>query len=110
MDLSIPPLGSTVPGLMGAGVATPAGEGKQLDEAVHDFVGLLYSYTFSQMRTPVDENDEGALFGGANSQMFMGFLDQEIGKRIARAEGSGLAQQMLWQMGKAKGLAKGNTP
>lgn len=102
MELPIQPhVGGGLPGLMGARLTAPVGKGPQLDDAVHDFVGLLYGYTFSQMRASND--DEEGFFGGANSQMFLGFLDQEVGGMMARAEGAGLAQQMLWQMKQGQG-------
>jgi Rod binding domain-containing protein len=96
----ISPITTSVPGLMGAGApATPHGEGKQLEEACSDFIGLLYSYMFGQMRSGSgEEAEEGSLFGGEHAQMLLGFLDQEMGKKMAKAEGGNLAQQLFWQM------------
>jgi Rod binding domain-containing protein len=98
----ISPITTSVPGLMGAGApATPHGEGKQLEEACSDFIGLLYSYMFGQMRASSntgEEADEGSLFGGEHAQMLLGFLDQEMGKKMAKAEGTSLAKQLFWQM------------
>jgi Rod binding domain-containing protein len=96
----INPFTSSVPGLMGAGGPTlPAGEGKALEEACSDFIGLLYSYMFGQMRSSSgEEAEEGSLFGGEHAQMLLGFLDQEVGKKMAAAEGGSLSKQLFWQM------------
>jgi Rod binding domain-containing protein len=70
---------------------------------------------FEQMRSGSDE--EGGLFSGEHSGMFMGFLDQEIGKQLSRGEGANLASQLLTQLAgdkqtpelaKAKAAAQNN--
>ena len=92
-------LTSTVPSLIGQGaLATPHGEGEKLKDACNSFVGVLYSYVFSQMRQGGDSEEEGSLFGGDNSQMMMGFLDQSIGQKLAETDGNGLSKQLLWQL------------
>lgn len=61
-----------------------------LKSAAKDFTSILFSQMFSAMRGNPDdqENDEehgigGGLFSGDNLQMFIGFLDQEVGKKFA---------------------------
>jgi len=101
---SISPITPSVPGLMGAGGPNlPTGEGKQLEEACEDFIGLLYGYMFGQMRSSStgEDAEEGALFGGEYSQMLLGFMDQEMGKKLAKTSGGGLSQQLFWQMSQA---------
>lgn len=96
--MEIQPLVGNVSSGFGAGAPTPPqGKGDELKEASYDFMALLYSYTFSQMRAGSEENEEG-LFGGSNSQMFMGFFDQEMGEKFARAEGSELSNTLFMQL------------
>jgi len=104
---------SSVPGLMGAnGPATPHGQGKALEDACNDFIGVLYSMVFSSMRGSGDDADEGAFFSGEHSQMLMGFLDQEVGRKMATSEGNSLAKQLFWQLSKAENpqIPQGKAP
>jgi Rod binding domain-containing protein len=96
----ISPITTNVPGLMGAGgPVLPSGQGKALEDACTDFIGMLYGYMFGQMRSSSGEDaEEGTLFGGDHAQMLLGFLDQEMGKKMATAEGGSLSQQLFWQM------------
>ncbi|MFN8674588.1 MAG: hypothetical protein U0457_21210 [Candidatus Sericytochromatia bacterium] len=61
-----------------------------LKDAAKDFTSILFSYMFSTMRgNPDDNNDDqehgfgGGMFSGENLDMFIGFLDQEVGKKFA---------------------------
>ncbi|MBC7544279.1 MAG: rod-binding protein [Candidatus Sericytochromatia bacterium] len=100
----------SIPQLMGGTVPVlPSGKGKELEEACNDFIGVLFSYTFSQMRNTEDA-EEGSLFGGDHAQMLLGFMDQEFGKKLARSEGSGLAKQLFWQLNGEKPLVNGDKP
>jgi Rod binding domain-containing protein len=93
----------SIPQLMGGSAPVlPSGKGKELEEACSDFIGVLYSYVFGQMRNTEDA-EEGSLFSGDHAQMMMGFMDQEMGKKLSRNEGSGLAKQLFWQMNGEKG-------
>ena len=56
----------------------PTARTPNLVEASQDFVGMLYSYMFSQMRESSSDEEDG-LFSGPHVNMLMGFLDQEIG-------------------------------
>lgn len=61
-----------------------------LKSAAKDFTSILFSQMFSAMRGNPDDQDQdeehgmgGGLFSGDNLQMFIGFLDQEVGKKFA---------------------------
>jgi len=94
----IPMIGSMA---LGYGETTPpnpsSGEGQELKEACKDFVAILYAYTFEQLRSTNEDNEEG-LFNGQETSMFMGFLDQEIGKNIANREGGELPDLLYQQL------------
>jgi Rod binding domain-containing protein len=77
---------------------------KDLKEVSKDFVSILFSQMFTVMRgNPEDEDtdEEGnsnSLFGGANTSMFMGFLDQEIGKKFTEQGGTTLVDNLYDQL------------
>jgi Rod binding domain-containing protein len=81
------------------------GENEQgLKDASRDFVAILFSNMFTAMRgNPEDEDkdEEGnsnSLFGGENVSMFMGFLDQEIGKKFTEQGGQDLVNALYSQL------------
>lgn len=76
---------------------SPTEKMPNIEEATEDFVGLLYSYVFQQMRSS-GTDEENSLFGGENASMFMGFLDQAVGQELARTDGASLAKEMLKQL------------
>lgn len=112
---NIPVIGSVSAGFGNSAPGLPDLNATDPVAATQDFVAVLYSYMFEQMRSGSDE--EGGLFSGEHSGMFMGFLDQEIGKQLSRGEGSNLASQLLTQLAgdkqtpelaKAKAAAQNN--
>lgn len=75
----------------------PTAKTPNIEEATQDFVSLLYSYVFQEMRNS-GTDEENSLFGGENAGMFMSFLDQAMGQELARTDGASLAKDMLKQL------------
>lgn len=96
---SVPLVGSVSTGF-GNNLASvaPTTKTPNLEEAAESFVAMLYSYMFQQMRESGSDEENG-LFSGPHVNMLMGFLDEEVGKKIAQDDGKGLAGQLLEQMG-----------
>lgn len=105
MDITTPLIGSVASGY-GAEPIAPELNYKEseagLKDASKDFTSILFSYMFSSMRgNPDDKADEesgGSLFGGENVDMFMGFLDQEIGKKFAEQGGKDMVDALYHQL------------
>ncbi|MFN8575952.1 MAG: rod-binding protein [Candidatus Sericytochromatia bacterium] len=105
MNITTPLIGSVATGF-GATAPAPELGYKESDEglkaASRDFTSILFSYMFSSMRgNPDDRPDEesgGSLFGGENVDMFMGFLDQEIGKKFAEQGGKDMVDALYHQL------------
>lgn len=104
MDITTPLVGSVATGfgqkIEGIGHYS---DDKQLKEACKDFTSILFSQMFAAMRgNPDDQKDEdgisGSLFGGENMYMFLGFLDQEIGKKFSEQGGSDLVNTLYHQL------------
>lgn len=94
----IPMVGSMSLGYGDAAPPAPTGEGPDLKEACKDFISILYSYTFEQLRSTENDDNEEGLFNGQDVSMFMGFFDQEVGKNIANREGGELADLLYEQL------------
>ncbi|GIW23277.1 MAG: hypothetical protein KatS3mg068_2284 [Candidatus Sericytochromatia bacterium] len=105
MDITTPLIGSVATGF-GQSINNEIGyyeDEKQLKEACRDFVAILYAQMFEVMRgDPDEQKDEdgisGSLFGGENMYMFLGFLDQEIGKKFAEQGGTELVNTLYNQL------------
>jgi Rod binding domain-containing protein len=105
MDIKTPLIGSIASGY-GAEAPAPELSYKESDQglkdASRDFTSILFSYMFSSMRgNPDDRPDDesgGSLFGGENVDMFMGFLDQEIGKKFAEQGGKDMVNALYHQL------------
>ncbi|MBF2052351.1 MAG: rod-binding protein [Candidatus Sericytochromatia bacterium] len=95
---NVPLVGSVATGFGSAAVSAPTARTPNVEEASKDFVAMLYSYMFQQMRESASSEEEG-LFSGPHLNMLMGFMDQEIGKKLAYGEGKGLADTLLSQLG-----------
>ena len=93
----IPLVGSMTAGFGAGGPTAPTVKTPNIEEASKDFVSMLYSYMFQQMRESGSDEEEG-LFSGPHVNMLMGFLDQEVGKKLAHSEGKGLADSLLTQL------------
>lgn len=93
----IPLVGSMSAGFGAGGPIAPTVKTPNIEEASKDFVSMLYSYMFQQMRESGSDEEEG-LFSGPHVNMLMGFLDQEVGKKLAYSEGKGLADSLLTQL------------
>lgn len=95
---SIPLVGSFASGFGAQGPSAPTEKTPNLEEASKDFVSMLYSYMFQQMRESGSDEEDG-LFSGPHVNMLMGFMDQEVGKKLAHSEGKGLADALMRQLG-----------
>ncbi|MNL15666.1 Rod binding protein [compost metagenome] len=71
-------------------------------QAAESFASYLYAQVFSQMR-PEDSGEEGGLFSGEQSGMFMDFFDQALGKHYATNGGNALVEQLVAQMTRQQG-------
>lgn len=94
---NVPLVGSMATGFGDNTIATPTQKTPNLKEASEQFVSMLYAYMFQQMRESGGDEENG-LFSGDHANMMMGFLDQEMGKKMAGAEGSGLANALYRQL------------
>ena len=92
----VPLVGSVATGF-GDKLTAPRSNQPNIEEASQQFVSMLYSYMFQQMRESGSDEENG-LFSGPHANMLMGFLDQEIGQKLAETDGSGLADALLRQM------------
>jgi len=100
---NVPLVGSLTAGFGDAGPMAPTAKTPNLKEASKDFVAMLYSYMFQQMRESGSDEENG-LFSGEHANMLMGFLDQEVGKKMAHSEsGGGLSTALLNQLKQAGG-------
>lgn len=70
-------------------------------EAAESFASYLYAQVFSQMRP--QDSEEGGLFSGETSGMFMDFFDQALGKQYVATGGNALVEQLVQQLSKGKG-------
>ncbi|MEZ0374881.1 MAG: rod-binding protein [Candidatus Sericytochromatia bacterium] len=93
----MPLIGSMATGYGNNMATMPTAKTPNLEDASKQFVSMLYSYMFQQMRESGSDEEDG-LFSGAHANMLMGFLDQEMGKKLADSEGSGLAQTLMGQL------------
>lgn len=98
----VPLIGSVSQGFGSNMMATtPTEKTPNIEEASKDFVSMLYSYMFQQMRESASDEEDG-LFSGPHVNMLMGFMDQEIGKKLSHSEGKGLADALLRQLNGGK--------
>lgn len=102
----VPLVGSLATGYGDGTIATPSVKTPNLKEASQQFVSMLYAYMFTQMRENGSDEEDG-LFSGDHANMMMGFLDQEIGKKMAGSEGAGLASALERQLQQQQSQAAG---
>lgn len=78
-------------------LATPPGHSSPTNpaDAAKDFAAILFGYMFSEMRP--HESEDG-LLGGGDSEMFMSFFDQAIGKDMASAQGDQLVKALVQEL------------
>jgi Rod binding domain-containing protein len=104
----------SIPGLaLGAAMLPSPGREVQqgtVKDAAVDFVGYLFAQVFSQMRPDPSDQEEGGLFSGEQSGMFMDFFDQAIGKQFAAHGGDRLVESMVGQLDPAKKKATPTRP
>ncbi len=72
----------------------------KLEGQVEEFATLLYAQMFTEMREAgKNEDDESeSVFGGGDTDMFMSFVDQQVGKNFSHQGGSGLKDALLRQL------------
>jgi Rod binding domain-containing protein len=106
MNIDVPLIGSVSTGF-GDKVETidknKYSDDRELKEACKDFASILFAQMFEAMRgNPDEQKDEdgisGSLFGGENMYMFLGFLDQEIGKKFSEQGGMELVNTLYHQL------------
>lgn len=68
------------------------------EDAARDFAGILFGYMFSEMRPKAEE---GGLLGGGDSEMFMDFFDQAVGRHFAEGAGGQLVEALVKQLSRA---------
>lgn len=93
----VPLVGTMATGFGENNPYAPRANQPNVDEASKQFVAMLYSYMFQQMRESGSDEENG-LFSGPHANMLMGFLDQEMGQKLAQSEGAGLADALLQQL------------
>ena len=104
--MNVPPINIKMPDTMGVGPidtgapAVPTGNNdKELHDASRDFVAVLYSNMFQNMREAgQDEDNESGMFSSFETSMFMGFFDEEMGKKFADEGGKSLADTLFHQL------------
>ena len=65
-------------------------------DAAKDFAAILFGYMFSEMRPKEDE--EGSLLGGGDSEMFMDFFDQAMGRQFVESGNLPLVDMLVKQL------------
>src|SRR5438128_7491561 len=76
------------------------GTDKELHDAARDFVGILYSNMFREMREAGQDEDGEGMFNSFETQMFMGFFDEEVGNKFADQGGHSMADALYNQINK----------
>jgi Rod binding domain-containing protein len=99
-----PLVGNVAVGFNSGTPAIPSAETPEaLKDATKDFASILFSMMVTAMRGQPDESNEedggpGGLFSGENMDMFISFLDQEVGKKFADQGGKDLVDALYTQM------------
>lgn len=99
-----PLVGNIAVGFNSGVPAIPSAETPEaLKDATKDFASILFSMMVTAMRGQPDESNEeeggtGGLFSGENMDMFISFLDQEVGKKFADQGGKDLVDALYNQM------------
>lgn len=99
-------------GPMGSMLPSPAREVQQgtVREAAESFASYLFAQVFSQMRPDPSDEEEGGLFSGEQSGMFMDFFDQAIAKRFIGHGGNSLVEQLVGQLSPKDSAANSKPP
>ncbi len=64
-------------------------------DAAKDFAAILFGYMFSEMRP---HEDKDGLLGGGDSEMFMEFFDEAIGRDMADGPGNPLVKALVQEL------------
>ncbi len=64
-------------------------------DAAKDFAAVLFGYMFSEMRP---HEDKDGLLGGGDSEMFMEFFDEAIGRDMADGPGNPLVKALIQEL------------
>lgn len=103
--MNVPPINlNAMPGGVNIAIDTPvptlptSGTDKELYDASRDFVALLYTHMFQTMREAGQSDDGEGMFNSFETSMFMGFFDQEVGKKFADEGGNHLVDSLYRQI------------
>ncbi|MBI6545475.1 MAG: hypothetical protein HY692_01695 [Cyanobacteria bacterium NC_groundwater_1444_Ag_S-0.65um_54_12] len=72
---------------------------ENVTSAAKDFAGILFGYMFSEMRP---KSEEDSLLGGGDTELFMDFFDQALGRQFADGAASQIIEALLRQLGEQK--------
>lgn len=72
----------------------------QLKSQVEEFATVLYAQMFQQMREAgkSDEDEENSVFGGGDTNMFMHFVDEQVGRTFVKQGGNALTDALYKQL------------
>lgn len=79
----------------------------QLKGQVEEFATFLYAQMFGEMRDAgkaEGEEEEGSIFGGGDTNYFMHFLDESVGRSFIHQGGSGLSDSLYKQLAGRLGI------
>ena len=73
---------------------------EQLKTKVEEFATVLYAQMFAEMREAgkSEEDEENSVFGGGDTNMFMHFMDEEVGKTFVKQGGNALTSALYKQL------------
>lgn len=80
-----------------------------LKDASKDFISILFSYMFQTMRGNPEDSEEGGFFSGEHVDMFLSYLDQEVGKKFAEQGGADLVNALFHQLKGDKVIGKNDS-
>jgi Rod binding domain-containing protein len=84
------------------GLAHPTVEQQkvQLKAQVEEFATVLYAEMFQEMREAgkSDEDEENSVFGGGDTNMFMHFVDEQVGRNFSKQGGNALTDALYKQL------------
>ncbi|MDB5096725.1 MAG: hypothetical protein JWM80_1146 [Cyanobacteria bacterium RYN_339] len=72
----------------------------QLKGKVEEFATVLYAQMFAEMRESgkSEEDEENSVFGGGDTNMFMHFMDEEVGRTFVKQGGNALTDALFKQL------------
>ena len=79
---------------------TPAQQKEMLKGQVEEFASLLYAQMFEEMREAgkSEDDEENSVFGGGDTDAFMHFMDEAVGKNFMHQGGGSLGDSLYKQL------------